>query len=112
VTTVFLNLIFRYQDGSFTFVAWIFGAEALLMIAAGAWCLLAPESYVRRMIRPRSRRLLRWSSGSKPEGVPSGAGQFWASHPGWVRLGGAVAISLGIGEVTWLVLFSVAGRLY
>lgn len=96
MTTRFLDLIFRYPDGSFTFVAWIFGAESVLLLAAGAWCLLAPESYVRRMIRH----------------APSGAAQFWASHPGWVRFGGAVGIALGIGEITWLVFFSVAGRLY
>jgi hypothetical protein len=112
VATIFLNLIFRYQDGSFTFFAWIFGAEALLMIATGAWCLRAPESYVRRMIELRSLRLLRWPSWPAPEPPPSRAGQFWASHPGWVRFGGAVAITLGIGEIGWLVLFSVAGRIY
>jgi hypothetical protein len=112
MTTPFLNLIFRYRDGSFTYVSWIFGAEAMLLIATGAWCLLAPESYVQRMIRPRSRRLLRWSSGPAPEPAPSRAGQFWASHPGWVRFGGAVGIALGIGEITWLVFFSAAGRMY
>ena len=44
---IFLNLIFRYPDGSFTFVSWIFGAGSLLMVATGIWCLVAPESYFR-----------------------------------------------------------------
>jgi hypothetical protein len=112
VMTVFVDLIFRSKDGSFTFVSWIFVAEALLMIATGAWCLLAPESYVRRMIGPRSRRLLQWRSGSAPQPAPTLAGRFWASHPGWVRFGGAVGIALGIAVIIWLVFFSVAGRLY
>jgi hypothetical protein len=42
VTTVFLDLIFRYHDGSFTFVSWIFAAAAPLMVAGGlgVWSLL------------------------------------------------------------------------
>jgi hypothetical protein len=108
----FLNLIFRNPDGSWTFVFWYFGALALLMTAAGVWCLVAPESYVRRMIQPRWRRSQRWRSGSASEMAPTPAQQFWAARPGWVRLVSAVAMALGICVITWLLFFSVAGRQY
>lgn len=112
MAAIFLKLIFRYPDGTLTFFFWFFGALGLLMVAAGVWCLVAPESYARRMIRRRSRRLLRWPSRSALEPVPAPTGRFWASHLGWVRLGGAVGIALGIAVIGWLVFFSVPGRLY
>jgi hypothetical protein len=42
MASIFLKLIFRDPDGTFTLFSWFFGALALLMIAAGLWCVVAP----------------------------------------------------------------------
>jgi hypothetical protein len=110
IAATFLALIFRNADGTFTFVSWIFGAGALLMIAAGIWCLVAPESYVERMIvnQPLRAPFIRRRSNSPREG------RWWAfqTSRGFVRLAGALGVALGVAVMTWVVLFSLPGRFY
>ena len=100
VMRVFLHLIFRNPDGSFTFFSWYLAFVALFMVASGIWSLLSPQSYVRFMTQGR------WA---KP---PSG--QLWTtmSSPRWVRTVGLVAIAVTVGFMGWVLLFSVPGRLY
>lgn len=103
---IFLALIFRNADGSFAISFWICTAQVLLMVTLGIWCLVAPESFVRRTIRlsgdPPARRF--WAFGIWSWPLPK-------SHL-WVRVVGASAIAIAIGLMTLVVFFTVPGRYY
>lgn len=97
---VFLHLLFRNPDGSFTFFSWYIAYVALFMVASGIWSLLSPQSYVRIMTQGR------WAK--PPNGV------LWATiaSPRWVRAAGLLAIVAAVAFMGWVLLFSVPGRLY
>ena len=75
------------------------------MAAAGVWCVVAPESMRTRYFillnkLQRGRRLIN----------PTDA---WGwSSPTQIRLGGAVAILLGLTAVTLVVFFAAPGVAY
>ncbi|HEY8855398.1 MAG TPA: hypothetical protein VIN12_09055 [Candidatus Dormibacteraeota bacterium] len=98
--SIFLSLVFRNPDGSLTGYSWFLAVVALYMISSGIWCLVSPASYVRFMTRTR------W--------VTPPSGPFWSrmSSPGWVRASGVLAIAAAVGFMTWVLFFTVAGRLY
>jgi hypothetical protein len=113
---VFLAMMWRYADGTFTFGFWYAALMALLMVASGVWSLIAPESFrtfyfnllrsLRRVgigRRATTNRLL--AAGSRP------IGWGWGS-PTSIRLSGAVAIAIAAGFMTWVLVFTVPGRAY
>ena len=98
-------MMFRYRDGSLTFFFWYVVTLGTLMAAAGVWCVVAPESMRTRYFillnkLQRGRRLIN----------PTDA---WGwSSPTQIRLGGAVAILLGLTAVTLVVFFAAPGVAY
>jgi hypothetical protein len=86
-------LFFRWADGSFTWAFWYVAAIAVLMVAAGIWSLVAPESF-----RARNLKFLR-----KGLGLSSNA---------FVRVAGAVEIVLAVGFMTWVLFFTAPGVAY
>jgi uncharacterized membrane protein HdeD (DUF308 family) len=98
--SIFLSLVFRNSDGSLTGYSWFLAAVALFMISSGIWCVVSPESYVRYMTRSR------W--------VTPPSGRFWSNMRSarWMRASGVLAIAVAVGFMTWVIFFTVAGRLY
>jgi hypothetical protein len=116
MTPVFLAMMWRYADRSFTFGFWYAALVALLMIASGVWSLVAPESFrafyfnlllsLRRVgigKRATTNKLL--NAGSRPIGLG------WGS-PASIRLLGAVALAVAVGFMTWVLFFTEPGRTY
>ena len=105
--SIVLAMVFRYPDGSFTFNFWYVCSVALLMMAGGSLCLVAPESFRAHyfnFVRTLSRVL-----GGRSESPREGLG--WGSAAS-IRIGGAVAIALGVVLMTWVFFFTVPGRAY
>ncbi len=116
IRLVFLAILWRYADGTFTFAFWYAAVLALLMGASGVWSLMAPESFrdfyfnvlrslrrVRIGRRATTKRLL--AAGSRP------IGWGWGS-PASIRFWGAVETTLAVGFMTWVLVFTVPGRAY
>ena len=101
----FLAMMFRYRDGGLTFNFWYVVTLGTLMAAAGVWCVVAPES-----MRTRYFNVLNKLQRSRRHITPSDA---WGwSSPSQIRLGGAVAIVLGLTAVTLVVFFAAPGVAY
>jgi hypothetical protein len=113
---IFLAIMWRYADGSFTFGFWYVAAVATLMIGAGVWSLIAPESfrvfYFNRLRGHRRVKLGRSATTNKQmleTSRPIGWG--WGS-PASIRFGGAAGIAIAVGFMTWIVFFSTPGVAY
>jgi hypothetical protein len=116
MTPIFLAMMFRYPDGTFTFNFWYACALWTLMAGAGVWSLVAPESFrdfyfkflrdLRQVgigRRATTKKLL--EAGSRP------IGWGWSS-PRQIRFWGVVEIALASSFMTWVVFFTVPGRAY
>jgi hypothetical protein len=116
MTLVFLAMMWRNADGSFTFGFWYVAVVAVLMFVSGTWSLVAPESFrvfyfnllrsLRRVgmgRRATTDRLL--DAGSRP------IGWGWGS-PDSIRFWGAVEIALAAGFMAWVLFFTVPGAVY
>jgi hypothetical protein len=113
---VFLAMMWRYADGTFTLGFWYAALIAVLMVASGVWSLIAPESFrtfyfnllrsLRRVgigRRATTNRLL--SAGSRP------IGWGWGS-PASIRFWGVVEIALAAAFMAWVLFFTVPGHAY
>ena len=116
MTPTFLAMMFWYPDGTPTLGFWYATLIAVLMIASGVWSVIAPESFrtfyfnllrsLRRIGIGRqatTNRLL--AAGSQP------IGWGWSS-PASIRFWGVVAIAVAGGFMTWVVFYTVPGRVY
>ena len=107
MTPAFLAMMWRAPDGSLTIAFWYAAVLSTMFVAAGIWSLTAPESLrvhyfnvLNSRRRDRGVRLL----------TPKDA---WGwSSPIHIRLGGVLAIALGVGFITWSVFFTVPGVAY
>lgn len=106
-TPIFLAMMWWYGDGTPTIAFWYAGTIALLMVAEGIWCLVAPESF-RGFYLNLLRNTRRGLGGSSE--MP-GRGWWWSSA-GRIRLGGAGAIAVAVVFITWVVFFTLPGRVY
>ena len=101
----FLAMMFRYRDGSLTFNFWYVVTLGTVAAAAGVWMVVAPVSmrthyFILLNKLQRGRRLIN----------PTDA---WGwSSPTQIRLGGVVAIVLGLTAVTLVVFFAAPGVAY
>jgi hypothetical protein len=109
VTPTYLAMIWRYPDGSFTLGFWSAGSIALLMVIAGIWGLVSPESF----------RAFYFNIQRKVHGLPGNRNPSESPRPGWgwgsltsIRLSSFLAIGLGAGFMTWVLFFTVPGRAY
>jgi hypothetical protein len=103
MTPIYLAMMWRNPDGSLTIAFWYAALVSTVMIAAGIWCLLAPESmrfhYFNVINSYRARAI-----------APDEA---WGwSSPIQIRLGGLLAIVLGAAFMTWIVFFTTPGVTY
>ncbi len=97
---MFLAMMWWYPDGTPTFGFWYAAFIALLMITGGIWGLIAPESF-----RTVYFGLLRNRSGAPRMGWG------WGS-PTSIRLSSVLAIALATGFMSWVLFFTVPGRVY
>jgi len=109
VTPIYLALMWRYSDGTFTFGFWYLGSLALLMFASGTWGVLAPESF----------RVFYFNIQLKLHSLPGNRNRSEAPRLGWgwgstaaIRIMSAIAIGLSAGFMTWVLFFTVPGRAY
>jgi hypothetical protein len=115
-TPIFLAMMWRYADGTFTFGFWYAAAVALLLVTSGVWGLVAPESFrafyfnllrsVRRVgigRRATTNKLV--EAGSRPIGIG------WSS-PASIRFWSVVEIALAAGFMTWVIFFTAPGVAY
>lgn len=113
---IFLAMMWRYADGTFTFGFWCAAAVALLLIASGVWGLVAPESFrafyfnllrsLRRVGigRPATTKKL-IEAGLRPIGMG------WSS-PTPIRFWSVVEIALAAAFMTWVIFFTAPGVAY
>jgi hypothetical protein len=106
---VFLAMMWRYADGSFTFGFWYLGSIALLMVVSGIWGLVAPESF----------RVFYFNIQRKLHSLPGNRNRSESPRPGWgwgsttaIRIMSAIAVALAAGFMTWVVFFTVPGVAY
>ena len=104
---MFLAMMWWYPDGTPTFGFWYAALIASLLIAGGIWGLFAPESL--RTLYFRLLRGIRTIRSDRAE-VPS-TGWGWGS-PTSIRLSSVLAIALAAGFMTWVLFFTVPGRVY
>jgi hypothetical protein len=113
---VFLAIMWRYADGSFTLGFWYAAVVALLMGVSGIWSLVAPESFrafyfnlmrsLRRVGIGRSATTIKLlNAGSRP------IGWGWGS-PASIRFWGVVGVALAAGFMAWVLFFAVPGVAY
>lgn len=107
MTTIFLAMLYRNTDGTFTFSFWYVIAVGVLMAGTGIWCLAAPESmrvfYFNLLNGIRRQRGIQTMT-------PSGA---WGwSSPAQIRLIGGVATALALGFMAWVAFFTTPGVAY
>jgi hypothetical protein len=107
VTPMFLAMMFRYADGSFTIAVWYVGGVALLMIGSGIWSLVAPESF--RVLYFNVLRKVHRITGHRSELPRTGWG--WGSARS-IRLSASLGIALAVGFMTWVVFFTAPGVAY
>lgn len=107
MTPTFLAMMWRSADGNPTIAFWWAAVLSTLMIAAGIWSLVAPESMRFHYFKvlnsrrtDRGHRLL----------TPSDA--FGWSSVASIRFWGAVAIALAAGFMTWVAFFTAPGVSY
>jgi hypothetical protein len=116
VTPLFLAMVWRYADGSFTFGFWYAAVIALLMVASGIWSLVAPLSFrvfYFNMLRSLRRLAIgrRATTNKLVSGGSQSIGWGWGS-PASIRFWGAVAIVLAAGFMAWILFFTVPGVAY
>ncbi len=109
LTPVFLAMMWRYADGSFTFGFWYVGSVALLMVASGIWGLVAPTSF--RVFYLSMQRKIHSLPGNRNRSEPPNPGWWWGSITA-IRIISAIEVALGAGFLTWVVFFTVAGVAY
>ena len=97
-------MMWRNPDGSLTIAFWYAAALSTVMIAAGTWSLLAPESmrvHYFNMLNSRRR-----AHGARLVTPADALG--WSS-PASIRFWGAVAIALAAGFMGYIVFFTAPG---
>jgi hypothetical protein len=109
VTPTYLAMIWRYADGSFTAGFWSAGSIALLMVIGGIWGLVSPESF--RAFYFNIQRKLHGLLGDRNPSEAPRPGWGWGS-PTSIRLSSLLAIGLGAGFMTWVLLVTVPGHPY
>ena len=106
---VFLAMMWRYADGSFTFGFWYVSTIALLMSASGIWVLVAPKSF--RVFYLNVQRKIHSLPGNRNRSEPPSPGWAWGSITA-IRIVSAIEVALAAGFMTWVVFFTVPGVAY
>ncbi|TMD93572.1 MAG: hypothetical protein E6I73_00075 [Chloroflexi bacterium] len=104
---MFLAMMWWYPNGAPTIGFWYAALVASLLIAGGIWGLIAPESF--RTFYFRLLRNIRTIRSDRAH-VPS-TGWGWGS-PTSIRLSSVLAIALAAGFMSWVLFFTVPGRVY
>jgi len=104
---IFLAMMFRYTDGSLTLAFWYAAALSTLMIGAGVWGLVAPESF--RVFYFKLYNSLPLTFGSRSKRPTTGWG--WGS-PTSIRLSSVLAIAIAGTFMAWVAFFTRPGVTY
>ena len=107
LSAMFLAMMWWYPNGAPTVGFWYAALVASLLIAGGIWGLIAPESF--RTFYFRLLRNIRTIRSDRAH-VPS-TGWGWGS-PTSIRLSSVLAIALAAGFLSWVLFFTVPGRVY
>jgi len=107
LSAMFLAMMWWYPNGAPTIGFWYAALVASLLIAGGIWGLIAPESF--RTFYFRLLRNIRTIRSDRAH-VPS-TGWGWGS-PTSIRLSSVLAIALAAGFMSWVLFFTVPGRVY
>ena len=107
LSAMFLAMMWWYPNGSPTVGFWYAALVASVLIASGIWGLIAPESF--RTFYFRLLRNIRTIRSDRAD-VPS-TGWGWGSSTS-IRLSSMLAIALAAGFLSWVLFFTVPGRVY
>ena len=99
--------MFRYTDGSLTLAFWYAATLSTLMIGAGVWGLVAPESF--RVFYFKLHNSLPLTFGSLSKRPTTGWG--WGS-PTSIRLSSVLAIAIAGTFMAWVAFFTRPGVTY
>jgi len=102
---MFLAIMWWYPDGTPTSGFWYAAFIAALLTAGGVWGLIAPE-----LFRTFYFGLLSKRTRFDPSGVPR-MGWGWGS-PTSIRLSSVLAIAVAASFMSWVLFFTVPGRVY
>jgi hypothetical protein len=104
---MFLAMMWWYPNGTPTIGFWYAALVASLLIASGIWGLIAPESL--RTFYFGLLRGIRTIRSDRADLPSTGLG--WGS-PTSIRLSSVLAIALATGFMSWVLFFTVPGRVY
>lgn len=107
--TILLHMMFRYADGGPTLGFWYAALLSTLMIGAGIWGLVAPES-LRAFYFNLYHHLPR-TFGHSHGSVKPTTGWGWGS-PTSIRLSCLLAIAVAGSFMTWVAFFTRPGVTY
>ena len=105
---IFLAMMYRYADGTLTLAFWYAATLSTLMIGAGVWGLVAPESF--RVFYFKLYHRLPLTFGSLSKKRPT-TGWGWGS-PTSIRLSSVLAIAIAGTFMAWVAFFTRPGVTY
>jgi hypothetical protein len=106
---IFLAMMFRYADGSLTLAFWYAAALSTLMIGAGIWGLVAPESF--RVFYFNLYHGLPRTLGHRQSSERTTTGWGWGSRTS-IRLSSVLAIAVAGTFMAWVAFFTRPGVTY
>jgi hypothetical protein len=106
---IFLAMMYRYADGTLTLAFWYAAALSTLMIGAGVWGLVAPESFRVFYFKLYHRLPLTFGPRFGSERPTTGWG--WGS-PTSIRLSSVLAIAIAGTFMAWVAFFTRPGITY
>ncbi|HEV2034949.1 MAG TPA: hypothetical protein VGU71_12240 [Candidatus Dormibacteraeota bacterium] len=102
---MFLAMMWRSADGSPTLAFWWVAFISTVMIAAGIWGIVAPESLRARYFNLLNKRTRR--------GRVQEPAETWGwKSPNQIRIGSLLAIALAGALITWVAFFAAPGVAY
>ncbi|HCU12425.1 MAG TPA: hypothetical protein DGB72_09895 [Gemmatimonadetes bacterium] len=106
---IFLAMMYRYADGTLTLAFWYAATLSTLMIGAGVWGLVAPESFRVFYFKLYHRLPLTFGPRFGSERPTTGWG--WGS-PTSIRLSSVLAIAIAGTFMAWVAFFTRPGVTY